>query len=285
MVQVEVITKTRQTNGIPTLVKARLVTTEDIIIHIFCIVDDRLGDVEKVPQAKLYPSEVVTIGILFALKGGHFRAFYRWLSRDFDLLFGGLPERTALARQLRDQQGYSDCLLAQPSVLNVADNYPIELLFPVREGRSSQQVGKKGKDKGRWSVGLKLCWIINTFGQVCGWRWDTLNCPDNTFLDLLEGYQEQAIILADWGFRCAQGVPDNVKVCKKGTWNDRMAVETTFSLLTVVAHAKKMFHRTEAYLGARLAYTAAMFNVCLSLFHQLHPDESPFKVSIAEFSL
>jgi|GEM_PF-2299010 len=35
------------------------------------------------PQARFHPSEVVTIGILLALKGGHFRAFYRWLSRDF----------------------------------------------------------------------------------------------------------------------------------------------------------------------------------------------------------
>jgi hypothetical protein len=22
-------------------------------------------------------------------------------------------------------------------------------------------VGKKGKDKGRWSVGIKLCWLLN----------------------------------------------------------------------------------------------------------------------------
>jgi len=48
--------------------------------------------------SKLSPSEVVTIGILFALKGGHFRAFYRWLSRDYGLLFGGLPDRTTLQR-------------------------------------------------------------------------------------------------------------------------------------------------------------------------------------------
>jgi hypothetical protein len=57
-------------------------TTEDIIIHIFCWVDDQMLDVKKVGQARLYPSEVVTIGILFALKGGHFRAFCRWLKRD-----------------------------------------------------------------------------------------------------------------------------------------------------------------------------------------------------------
>jgi len=48
-------------------------TTEEIIIQIFWAVDNAMPEAEKVPQAKLYPSEVVTIGILFALKGGHFR--------------------------------------------------------------------------------------------------------------------------------------------------------------------------------------------------------------------
>ena len=79
-------------------------TTEDIIIHIFYHVDNGLGQIGKDPCAKLYPSEVVTIGILFALKGGYFRAFYRWLKRDFDKLFGGLPDRTNLLRQLSQYQ-------------------------------------------------------------------------------------------------------------------------------------------------------------------------------------
>ena len=73
-------------------------TTEDSIIHIFCLVDDQMREVTKPAQAKLYPREVVTIGILFALKGGHFRAFSRWLSRDHTSLFVGLPERTRLYR-------------------------------------------------------------------------------------------------------------------------------------------------------------------------------------------
>jgi ABC-type microcin C transport system permease subunit YejB len=61
-------------------------TTEDIITHIFVEVDDQLPDIAKHPQAKLYPSELVTIGVLFALKGTGFRAFYRWLKRDYEPL-------------------------------------------------------------------------------------------------------------------------------------------------------------------------------------------------------
>ncbi len=154
-------------------------TTEDIItlvaparvvITIFCEVDDSLPEIIKHSQAKLYPSELVTIGILFALKGGHFRAFYRWLKRDYDALFAGLPERTRLQRLLKAHQDWCDLLLAEPSLFTVIDTYPIELLFPIREGRSQHQIGKKGRDKGRWSVGVKLCWLLDDHGRVAQCR-------------------------------------------------------------------------------------------------------------------
>ena len=55
-------------------------------------------DVGKHSQAALYPSEVVTLALLFALKGVGNRAFYRWLKRDCRHLFPHLPERTRLFR-------------------------------------------------------------------------------------------------------------------------------------------------------------------------------------------
>ena len=75
MVQVEVITKSSQTTGIQAIETARIITTKDIIIHIFCNVDDQLSDAQKLPQAKLCPSEVVTIGILLALRAVTFGRF------------------------------------------------------------------------------------------------------------------------------------------------------------------------------------------------------------------
>ena len=176
----------------------------------------------------------MTIIILFALKGGRFRAFYRWLSRDYAYLFGGVPDRTMLLDQLGQYQHLCDRLLEASSVFAVTDSYPIELLFPIREGRSKQQIGKKNKDKGRWSVGIKLCWVINTYGQVVGWKWATMNCSDQDFHPLIEQLGGGAIILSDLGFRCAQGIPDNLKLCAKGTWSNQMAVETVFSMLTVI---------------------------------------------------
>ncbi len=259
-------------------------TTEEIIILIFCAVDDGLGKLPKERNARLYPSEVVTIGILFALKGGHFRAFYRWLKRDWDGLFGGLPDGTALLRQLRRYQVRADQLLADPSLLNVMDSFPIELLFPIRAGRSAQQIGTKNRDKGRWSIGLKICWVLNRLGQVVGWHWLPMNHSDQDFLPLLALLAADGLVLTDLGFRCKTGIPDNLKLCLKGTWNDRMSIETPFSLLTVVCRAKCMFHRSAHHLQARLAYMAAMFNVLIGLDRHLHPED-PFHISIAQFSL
>jgi hypothetical protein len=259
-------------------------TTELIIVAIFCYVDDRMRGMLKHPQAKLYPSELVTIGILFALKGGHFSAFYRWLRRDFDALFGGLPDRTRLQRALQAHQDWCDRFLADPTFFTVGDSYPIELLFPIREGRSPRQIGRKGKDKGRWTIGFRLWWLLNDAGQVVEWYWLPLDHPDKDFNPLAEYYADQTIVLTDLGFRDADHIPPNLKLCTKGTWNERLIIETSFSMLTVVCQTKKFFHRVAAYIWSRCAYLAAMFNVLNALFHQYFPDD-PRQRSIAEFSL
>jgi hypothetical protein len=84
------------------------VKTEDIIAHLFCPIDDRMKFVPKHPQAELYPSEIVTIGALFTLKGGRFRHFHRWLQREFLHLFPRLPHRTRLQRLLATHRAWTE---------------------------------------------------------------------------------------------------------------------------------------------------------------------------------
>lgn len=133
-------------------------TTEDFISEVFYRVDETMKEVPKHPLASLWPSEVVTLGLLFALKGGSNRAFYRWGHRDLRSLFPALPERTRLLRLFATHRPWTDIFLAAPSVLGVVDSYGIALLHPLREGRSPQQIGRKGKSNHRWIVGGKLCW-------------------------------------------------------------------------------------------------------------------------------
>lgn len=265
-------------------------TTEDIIIPIFCEVDEQLPPITKHPQAKLYPSELVTIGILFALKSVSFRAFYRWLKRDYQTLFA-LPERSRLLRLLASHQAWCEHFLAEPSFFSVLDSYPIELIFPCREGRSQQQVGKKGRDKGRWSIGIKLCWLLNDEGKGIAWDWAGMNVYDKHFHPLIAPFANQTIVLADLGFRDKDGVPKHLKLCPKGTWNERnmpcetgMVVETALSMVTTFCSLKHLRHRSNN-VTARFAFVAAMFNVLLCLFHLLHPEADRFQISIAEFSL
>ena len=52
-------------------------TTQEFIMARFCHVDQEMVDVPKRADAKLYPSEVVTLALLLAIKGGGPRAFYR----------------------------------------------------------------------------------------------------------------------------------------------------------------------------------------------------------------
>ena len=262
-------------------------TTSDFIIELFCRVDEQMIDIQKHPQAKLYPSEIVTLALLFAFKGSTFRNFYRWITRDYLPLFPNLPERSRLARLFKTHQDWASRFLAEPTLLAVADSFGIELCHPVREIRfpDLKRIGKKGKSNSRWIVGAKLCVVLNKWGFVAGWQAATANVSDTEFHPLLKEFEGKMIILTDTGFHSKEGDPENVKICERGTWNMRMMVESVFSLLTRVSHSKQMKHRVWEYLEMRLGYLMAVFNV-LTQWRGIEVDEKGiFHLSLAEFSL
>src|SRR6266705_6807658 len=90
--------------------------TVEFITALFYEVDEQLGAIPKHPEAHLWPSEVVTLGLLHALKGVGNRPFYRWLTRDYRPLFPRLPERTRLFRLLKTHQDWTQVFLAAPTV-------------------------------------------------------------------------------------------------------------------------------------------------------------------------
>src|SRR5713226_2419140 len=131
-------------------------TTLDFITALFYEVDEQLRAIPQHPEAHLWPSEIVTLGLLHALKGVGNRPFYRWLTRDYRPLFPRLPERTRLFRLLKTHQAWTQVFLASPTVLGGIDTYGIELIHPIREGRRPQQIGRKGLSNHRWIVGGKI---------------------------------------------------------------------------------------------------------------------------------
>src|SRR5512146_652099 len=180
-------------------------TTEDFIIDLFCRIDDQMQEVPKHSQAHLWPSETVTVGALFALKGVGERPFYRWLSRDYRPLFPRLPERSRLLRLLRTHRAWTYRFLAAPTLLGVIDTYGIELLHPRRYGRSPTQWGRKGISNHRWIVGGKLCLLLNRLGLIVGWSCGTANVYDTLFHPLVEMVKSRMVVLADHAVSCGGG--------------------------------------------------------------------------------
>ncbi|MEJ7861351.1 MAG: hypothetical protein WKF90_06895 [Pyrinomonadaceae bacterium] len=127
--------------------------------------------------------------------------------------------------------------------------------------------------------------MANKFGLITDWQVQTANVSDTEFLPLVEAVSEKMIVLANKGFRRRAGQPENLKICSRGTWNDRMLIETIFSLLSQVCRLKHLRQRVWSYFEMRLAYTVAMFNV-LQQWNGLNFDKDGIShLSLAEFSL
>src|SRR5437899_3178743 len=191
-------------------------TTVDFITALFYEVDEQMRVLPKHPEARLWPSEVVTLGLVHALIGVGNRAFYRWLTRDYRALFPCLPERTRLFRLFRTHHTWTEVFLAAPTVLGVIDTYGIELIHPMREGRSPHQIARKGLLNHRWIVGGKLCLVVNQYGLVVAWDCATANVADTTFQGLIRQYEECMIVLSDTAFHAAEDDPANLTRCRRG---------------------------------------------------------------------
>lgn len=264
--------------------------TADLIIHLFCRIDDALQGEKKHPQAKLHPSELVTIAVVFALKGRTERAFYRWFAANFGHLFPYLPERTRLFRAIATHQSWADRFLAEPTLLGICDSFGVELIHPKREGRSQRQIGRKGKSNHRWIVGVKFCPLINSRGQIVDWDADPANVHDGLFQRMLKDYEagdKGMLIYVDSGFHRSDkrgGDCANLRLCQRGECNLRMLIETLFSQLTGCLNLKKITQRVWKRVEARLAFTAAAYNLLISWGGTLVTDENGrVRLSIAEF--
>lgn len=263
------------------------VTQEHFIIELFCRVDDMLPKMPEHKQAKLSLSELVTLGLLLALKASSQHAFYRWIRQNWIDLFPNLPDRTRLFRRLKVQRKLTEKFLAEPTLFGVIDSYGIELCHPIRENHQPKRnrIGRKGFASWKWIVGAKFCLLTNKFGLITDWSVKTANVSDQEFLPLVERVSEQMIVLADVNFRRKTNQPENLKLCRRGEWNDRMLIETVFSLLSQVCKLKHLRQRVWAYLEMRLAFTVALFNL-LQQWRGLNIDEHGVShLSLAEFSL
>jgi hypothetical protein len=243
-----------------------------------------MGTEPKHPQARLYPSEVVTRALLFALKGGSTRACYRWIVRDYRCLFPRLPERTRLFRLFATHRAWADYVVAEPTVLGVADRYGMELVHPMREGRSPQQIGRNGTSNHRWIVGVTVAYLVNQHGLIVAWHSAPANVYDAVFQSLIADFADDMVVFTDMGFHAKTGDPPTMQACPRNTGNVHMVVEMVLSMLTRVCQVKNNTQRRWPYVLARLSFTMALFNLLVQ-WDGLPVTGGHVSLSIAQFSL
>lgn len=244
---------------------------EDIIWYLLSAITTVLGKKDKKhPLGKLYLSEIMLCGVLFALKGGSFRRFHPWLKQR-NLL--NLPERSRLCRLLIKYRKVCNQFLSSETFFNVLDSFGVEIIHPAREGRSEQSksVSKKGKSNHRWIIGRKINIAINGELEITDFQEDTANVCDNTF-DEHFAEKDEYLYLTDKGYRKQSkygGTPTNFKICNNGSWNERMWIERLFSLWTRICEMKHSFHRTIKGFQAKISYLVVLTNIVFRLNESL----------------
>jgi len=246
----------------------------DLITALFVLVDDRLkrNTVPDHSQQKLTPSELITLGMLYALKGVSQSQFYRWLTANYRFLFPNLPERTRLFRRLAARQDWTDFFLAQIGLLGVGDSFGVELIHPRRQGRAKDSQAKKGLSNHRWIVGVKISVLVNPLGRIVDWRWDGANVHDSAFREMFSSHPE-TISYVDSGFHKKEGDPELMRICRRGECNFRFLVETVFSLFVGFMNLKKIRERRLWNIQAHLGFALAAFNVVQEILGG-EPDEA-----------
>jgi hypothetical protein len=154
--------------------------TVALITALFSEVDEQMGAISTPPEAHLWLSEVVTLGLLHARTGVGNRACARWVTRDARTLFPRLPARTRLLRLYTTHPDWPQLFLAAPTVLGVIDTSGGEVIRPRREGRRAPQMGRTGLSNHRWMVGSPWCRLLHQWGLMVGWACAIANVANNT---------------------------------------------------------------------------------------------------------
>ncbi len=147
-------------------------------------------------------------------------------------------------------------------------------------------MGANGWSNWRWIVGAKLGFVLNHLGRGWAWECNLASGADQAFRPRMAQLVEPMVVLVDTDFHGKSGDPANMQVCKRGTWNTRMLIETVLSMLMTVCHLKRIAHRRAGYFRARMAFILSAFNNVLVQWHGFQPDQQGMvHLSTAEFTL
>ena len=181
-------------------------TTVELITALFYEVDEQLRVIPKHPEAHLWPSEVVTLAAPRPQRRGQ-PCLLSLIVARLSAIVSSAPRAHPALSSFKTHQDWTRAFLGRPDRTRGHRTYGIELIHPMREGRSPQQIGRKGLSNHRWIVGGKLCLLLNQWGLIVGWACATANVADNAFQWLIRQFEERMIVLSDTGFHGVEGDP------------------------------------------------------------------------------
>ncbi len=242
-------------------------SSTEIILAIFLFVENLTCDLAQHPQSKLHPSEIVTLALLWRLKDSSIRRFHIWA--QFTGLFPNLPDHSRLFRLFQHYKPTIEVLAQSWSQEHwaVVDSTGVELIHPIRQGRTVQNWHGKNKSKGRWYVGQKVAILVSPSGQIMNWECLPANAHDTWFENVFE--EHPCIVLGDFGFKRAKGHPDWLVICQRGECNERMVVESAFSQMKRLLGFDKIRAKTKAGFELAVTCIVALFNTLLELNSRL----------------
>jgi len=145
----------------------------------------------------------------------------------------------------------------------VLDSAHCEVIHPIRESRSPKDWIGKSKSKGRWVVGMRVVTVVSPKGDILDWTVDASNVHDKHFAWLAKGLAVQ--VLCDTGFHSREGDPENLKICQRGEQNERMVVESVFSLCKRLLGLNHIEARSRAGFELAISSIFALFNLLLEM--------------------
>ena len=114
---------------------------------------------------------------------------------------------------------------------------------------------------------MKVVAVVSPGGDILEWNLDTSNIHDTHFAWIVEDFNVK--VLSDTGFHSKNGDPENLKICKRGEQNERMVVESVFSLLKRLLGLNQIQAKTRAGFELAVSSIFALFNFLLEMNRRL----------------
>ena len=134
--------------------------TVEFITALFYEVDEQLRAIPKHPEAHLWPSEVVTLGLPCPQRRGQ-PALLSLADARLSAVVPPPPRADAALSSLQDPSGLDAGLLGCSDGARRHRHLWDRADPPHARRPQPQQIGRKGLSNHRWIVGGKLCLLLN----------------------------------------------------------------------------------------------------------------------------